>query len=147
MIENTLHHYKQTCTHFKNNRIRLASAFIAGIPLLLTFMLPIKALRLLECPFLTITGLPCPFCGFTRSIWAISAGDWRYATVNCPLSWLFYALLVIVFAWNTGCILLGSKTSRPFILNLHSARANQAVVFSIILILLNWIYRSFLGLT
>ena len=89
---------------------RLALALTTGIPLLLSFLVPINRLVLFECPFLNITGLPGPFCGFTRSIWAISAGDWVYATVNCPLSWPLYAALVGVFAWNAGRILLGIKT-------------------------------------
>jgi len=126
---------------------RLALALTTGIPLLLSFLVPINRLVLFECPFLNITGLPGPFCGFTRSIRAISAGDWVYATVNCPLAWLLYAALVSVFSWNAGCILFGIKTTRRNILRLNRVRANRAIGIVIALVLLNWIYRLCLGLT
>ena len=126
---------------------RLALALTTGIPLLLSFLVPINRLVLFECPFLNITGLPGPFCGFTRSIWAISAGDWVYATINCPLSWPLYAALVGVFAWNAGHMLLGIKTTRPSILRLNRVRANRAIGIVIALVLLNWIYRLSFGLT
>ena len=126
---------------------RLALALTTGIPLMLSFLVPINRLVLFECPFLNITGLPGPFCGFTRSIWAISAGDWVYATVNCPLSWPLYAALVSVFAWNAGRILFGIKTTRPSILRLSRVQANRVTGITIALVLLNWIYRLGLGLT
>ncbi len=127
--------------------IRLTLALIAGIPLLLSFLVPIDRLALFECPFLTIFGLSGPFCGYTRSVWAISAGDWVYASVNCPLSWLLYAGLVMVFAWNAGIMLLGIKMKRPCILNLTRNQANRTAAVVIVLVLINWLYRLGLGLT
>jgi hypothetical protein len=147
MIEHTLHSSRQTCPRFKNYRIRLASALITGIPLLLTFMAPVKALSLFECPFLTISGLPCPFCGFTRSIWAISAGDWTFATFNCPLSWLLYAALVLMAAGNITSLLTGMKIKRLCFRSLTRNQANRFTAIMISLILLNWLYRLSLGLT
>ena len=136
-------------SHIRNHisHIRLALALAAGIPLLLSFLVPIQRLVLIECPFLNITGLPGPFCGFTRSIRAISAGDWTYATGNCPLAWLLYAILIGGFAWNAVCMLPGIKMKRPWILRLTRAQANRAVGIGIALVLLNWMYRLCLGLT
>jgi hypothetical protein len=120
-------------------------ALSTGIPLLLTFLVPINLLGLFECPFFAIAGLPCPFCGFTRSLWAISAGNWAFATINSPLSWLLYAGLVLVFAWNAGCLLL--RNSNPFLLRLTRNQANHTAAVIICLVLFNWIYRLSLGLT
>ncbi|MEJ2282716.1 MAG: DUF2752 domain-containing protein [Desulfobacterales bacterium] len=147
MIEHTLHSYKQTCPRFKNYRIRLASALTTGIPLLLTFLVPVKAFSLFECPFLTITGLPCPFCGLTRSIWAISAGDWTFATLNYPLSWLLYAALVLMAAGNITSLLTGIKIKRLYFFPLTRNQANRSTAIIFSLILLNWLYRLSLGLT
>ena len=127
--------------------MQLALALTAGIPLLLSFLVPIKRLGMFECPFFNITGLPGPFCGFTRSIWAISAGDWVFATVNCPLAWLLYAALISVFTWNAGCLLLGGNMTGKFILSSNRNRENLIAGIAITLILLNWIYRLSLGLT
>jgi len=145
MIENVRHSYKLSCFGFDNFRIRLVSALITGIPLLLTFMVPNNWLAVFECPILTLTGLPCPFCGFTRSIWAISAGDWTFATINAPLAWLFYATLVTVFAWDAGCLLL--RNPNTFLLSLTRNQANRVAKIAITLILLNWIYRLSFSLT
>jgi len=147
MIEQKLHSYKQTCPRFKNFRIRLASALITGIPLLLTFMAPVQAFSLFECPFLTISGLPCPFCGLTRSIWAISAGDWTFATFNYPLSWLLYAALVLMVAGNITSLLTDMKLKRLYFLSITRNQANRSTAIMIGLILLNWLYRLSLGLT
>ena len=145
MIENTLHSNKPSCIRLENFGTRLALILITGIPLLLTFIVPIKGLTLFECPFLTVTGLPCPFCGFTRSFWAISAGDWTFATINSPLSWLLYAVVVILFAWNAGCLLL--RNPNTFLLSLTRNQANRAAKVALALILLNWFYRLSLGLS
>ena len=127
--------------------MRIALVVTTGIPLLLSFLVPLEQLLRFKCPFLNITGLPGPFCGFTRSIWAISAGDGAYATVNCPLAWLLYAALVIVFALNAVYMLPGLRMTRPWILSMTRVQANRAVGIVLALVLFNWIYRLCLGLT
>ena len=127
--------------------MRLALVVTAGIPLLLSFAVTIERLIPFECLFFNITGLPGPFCGFTRSIWAISAGDWAYATANCPLSWLLYAAWVIVFAWNALCMLPMNKMARPWIFSLTRVQANRAIGIVLALVLFNWMYRLCMGLT
>jgi hypothetical protein len=126
---------------------RIALALAAGLPLLLTFLVPVNRLILIECPFLNITGLPGPFCGFTRSLWAISAGNWAYATVNCPLSWLLYAILISVFALNLVSMLPGIKISGSWMLSPTRVQANRAMGILLALVLLNWLYRLCRGLT
>ncbi|MGB5746325.1 MAG: DUF2752 domain-containing protein [Desulfobacterales bacterium] len=147
MIISNLHSDIYPRTRLEILGIRLALALTTGIPLLLSFVVPIKRIILFECPFLNITGLPGPFCGFTRSIWAISAGDWTYATVNCPLAWLLYAAWVSVFAWNAVCMLPMNKMARPWIFRLTRVQANRAIGIVLALVLFNWIYRLCLGLT
>jgi len=128
-------------------RNHLALMLVTGIPLLLTFLVPIKRLIMFECPFFAVTGFPCLFCGFTRSIWAISAGDWWYATINCPAAWLLFAAMFLVFAWNAGCLLFGLKKPGLIIRDLTRIRANRSAAIICSLILLNWLYRLSLGLT
>jgi len=147
MIISTLHSNLHPRTRRDIVRIRLALALTTGIPLLLSFRVSINRLVLFECPFFNMTGLPGPFCGFTRSIRAISAGDWAYATANCPLAWLLYAALVSGFAWNAVCMLPGIKMTSPWILRLTRVQANRAVGIALALVLLNWMYRLCIGLT
>jgi len=147
MIISTLHSNLHPRTRRDIVRIRLALALITGLPLLLSFVVPINRLILFECFFFNITGLPGPFCGFTRSIWAISASDWAYATANCPLAWLLYAILIGGFACNAVCLLPGLRMTRPWILSLTRVQANRAVGIALALVLLNWMYRLCIGLT
>ena len=124
--------------------VHLLPALASGIPLLLSFVGFHHVIPLLPCTFLRLTGYPGPFCGFTRSIWAISAGDWSYATVNCPLAWLVYAALVLVFAWNAIGLLCGIKMIRGPFLRFSSLQKRRALVVMGALILLNWAYRLML---
>jgi len=131
----------------ENVAARFALTLITGIPLLLSFLVPISRLPLMECPFLAATGLPGPLCGFTRSIWAISAGNWTAATVNCPLAWLVYAAMAGVFAWNAVNILLGKNATRRIPATIGRRWSKRAMQITIALVFLNWIYRLSFGLT
>ena len=126
--------------------VHLLPALASGIPLLLSFVRSYHVIPLLPCTFLRLTGYPCPFCGFTRSIWAISAGDWTYATINCPLAWLVYGALVLVLIWNAVGLLLGLKIIRGPVLLFRSLQKRHALVVIGVLILLNWAYRLMLDL-
>jgi hypothetical protein len=49
----------------------------------------------LPCPLLTLTGVPCPFCGMTTATVALVHGDWAAAAAASPLAYLA-ALLAVV---------------------------------------------------
>lgn len=44
------------------------------------------------CPFRLLTGLPCPFCGVTHSLFALGAGDLGRAVGFSPLGPVVLAL-------------------------------------------------------
>jgi hypothetical protein len=124
----------------------LLLAMITGIPLLLSFLLPLKHLSLIPCTMLWFTGYPCPFCGFTRSFWAISAGDWSYALWNAPLSGFVYIIIVAVFIWNAAALFAGIRIKPGEALRLSRLQSRWFIAFISVLFLLNWIYRLSLGL-
>ena len=43
------------------------------------------------CPFLYLTGHPCPFCGGTHGFAEMWAGNWRQAVLDYPLAPLLFA--------------------------------------------------------
>ncbi len=43
------------------------------------------------CPFLYLTGHPCPFCGGTHGFAEMWSGDWRQAVLDYPLAPLLFA--------------------------------------------------------
>ena len=124
----------------------LILAALTGIPLLASFLLPLKNLTLIPCTFLWLSGYPCPFCGFTRSIWAISAGDWAYGLWNAPLSGVVYVGIVIVFLWNAIALVAGVRIRRGPALQFNRLKTNWIIAFISVLFLINWVYRLSLGM-
>jgi hypothetical protein len=49
------------------------------------------------CLFRNVTGLPCPFCGSTRSVGHILQGEFSAALHSNPLGYLGLAFLVVLF--------------------------------------------------
>ncbi len=59
------------------------------------------------CPFLVLTGLPCPGCGLTRAFVCLGHGRWEDAERWHPLGGLAYALCVAAclragLSWRLG---------------------------------------------
>jgi hypothetical protein len=127
-------------------------ALVAGIALLLSCLVPLHLLPLLPCTLLRITGYPCPFCGFTRSFWALSAGDWNFALYNYPLAALLYGIIALVFVWNAGALIFGVKITRGFapgfrrLKGFSCLKIRWIMGFISVLFLINWIYRLSMGL-
>ena len=119
---------------------------LVGIPLLVSFLFPLGRLPLIPCTFLWLTGYPCPFCGFTRSFWAFSAGDWAYALSNAPLSGIVYLLAAGVFIWNATALIAGVRIRRGPALCFNRRQTSLIITFISVLFLVNWIYRLSLGL-
>lgn len=53
------------------------------------------------CPFRLVTGLPCPFCGMTRSLLALGQGDLGASVRLHPLGPLLLVLAVLGL-WRFG---------------------------------------------
>lgn len=119
---------------------------VTGIVLFLSKWAPIDHLPLKPCTFLQLTGYPCPFCGFTRSFWAMTHGDWTFALYNSPLACIVYIGVVLVFAWNVIGLFLGVKISRGRFLRLRPGRARWGIFIIAVSFTLNWAYRLGLGL-
>lgn len=87
-------------------RCRTLLAWELAFPISLAVALPaiVHALREyfvpqfhIFCPFLTVTGLPCPFCGLTRSLLNLLQGEFAEAFWHHPFGpviWGGMALLV-----------------------------------------------------
>lgn len=124
----------------------LPFAFVTGILLLLSKWVPRGIMPLRKCTFLQLTGYPCPFCGFTRSVWAMGGGNWDFAIYNCPLACLLYITAALVFAWNITGLMLGIQIVRGRLLRLSRHQVRWGICVLALLFLLNWGYRLVLGL-
>ncbi len=116
----------------------LPIALVAGIALGLPYVTACDALPLRKCTFLMATGCPCPFCGLTRSFWAVAHGNWGVALQNAPLAFIVYGGAVLLFFWHTIALITGVKASSPLVRLLKSPTGFRAIIA---VILLNWAYR------
>ena len=48
------------------------------------------------CPFLHVTGIPCPGCGLTRAIVALLEGDWQSALTLHAYAPIFVVAIVLI---------------------------------------------------
>ena len=124
----------------------LLLALLSGMALLLPGLVPLHLLPLRACTFLNLTGYPCPFCGFSRSFWAMARWDWAYAFHEAPLGCLFYIAVVLTFSINAAGLLLGRQIRPGRILSRGSQGVRWIFIVVSALFLLNWFYRLALGL-
>jgi hypothetical protein len=82
------------------------------------------------CPFLAVTGVPCPFCGATRAFAFATSGDATFLDFNA--FWVFAA---------AGLVLLGLSVifTRFSLKGFWSRRDNLAVWLVAIVILAGWV--------
>lgn|GEM_PF-651637 len=70
---------------------------VAGIALLTTLVLGRRGLPDVPmCWFHSMTGLPCPGCGLTRSVLAIGSGEFAGAWHFNPFGYVVYGILVVL---------------------------------------------------
>ena len=126
-------------------RRHLPWALLAWGGLVAGWLFPFRELGPL-CPFLRLTGWSCMFCGLTRAFAAVSQGAWPWAWQRAPIVFLIYlgvwgVALIHTAALLTGrCLFVGPRLAPygrwPWWLGLGGS-----------LLLLNWIYRLYHGLS
>jgi Protein of unknown function (DUF2752) len=80
-------------------RLRAAGAAMLGIAALRGSVLPAGLGP--PCPLRTLTGVPCPFCGMTRSVTAVVHGHLGASLALNPAGILAVLLAVfLLFAWR-----------------------------------------------
>jgi hypothetical protein len=96
----------------------------------------------LKCPSQTWLGIACPGCGMTRSIIAITNGDWQLSFSLNPFGYPAALLLLIVPLFLL--LDLYEKKNRLFIYyqNIEKLlKINTVRIPLMILILVNWIWN------
>ncbi|MCF8145695.1 MAG: DUF2752 domain-containing protein [Deltaproteobacteria bacterium] len=128
-------YWEVVCAH-------LPLAIVTGIALMLPHAVSCDDLPLIPCTFLTLTGYPCPFCGLTRSFWAIAHGDWAFALHNAPISCLIYVATALLFSWHLTALITGLRIRSSLFCLLTSP---LFVWLMVSLAISNWAYRLFWG--
>lgn len=100
------------------------------------------------CLFKSVTGIPCPSCGITRSVLLLLQGDIMQALLINPLGILAMALLLIIPIWIL-LDLVRNKTSMLFVYTQSEEliRKQKLIYIPLItLIAINWIWNITKGL-
>ena len=118
----------------------------AGIAWLTYFGLN-PASHLSVCMIRSITGIPCPACGSTRSALAIISGQWTEALMVNPLGYIVILLLATCPVWVMYDILFGKKTFFTFYHKTENLlRKKPAALTLITIITTNWIWNICKGI-
>lgn len=90
-----------------------------------------------RCPFLTLTGLPCPTCGISRALVGFARGDLAGAFSYHPLAVLGTAGAIAFGLWACGSLLAPSRFRLP---RLEGRRQVVLARGLAIALLVNWAY-------
>jgi hypothetical protein len=89
------------------------------------------------CPFRLLTGVPCPACGISRSVGALSAGDFSTSTSMHPLG-ILVALTISLFLIRPDWVIKLSDKFSSYFSQLNFVK--KATLISITLITL-WLWN------
>jgi hypothetical protein len=122
----------------------------AHLPLALTAGIFLGAIRLWPatwgglsvCLWSRLTGVPCPFCGFTRALQALAHGDWGSGLAEAPLSGVLLMAAALALLWHGAGLLFGVRLSLGPRLKGVGSRLPGLLI---LIVLANWFYRLALG--
>jgi hypothetical protein len=96
------------------------------------------------CLMRSITGVPCPSCGTTRSVTALAQGQLAEALWWNPLGLIMFISMITFPVWIVYDIIRRKDTFYKFFLNVENFFRNRPVaIVAITLVLINWIWNIF----
>lgn len=98
----------------------------------------------LACPTRTLTGIPCPACGTTRSAAALAQGQFESALWTNPIGYLALAFLIGVPFWIAYDLLNNTQSLKQVYQHAEAKIKRPQFAWPIALLLLaNWIWNIF----
>ncbi|OJX01232.1 MAG: hypothetical protein BGO70_15780 [Bacteroidetes bacterium 43-93] len=97
------------------------------------------------CILKAVTGMPCPACGTTRSINAITKGNWNQAFLINPFGYPALAAMIILPVWLIADVVTNKCTlysSMHIVENRLKQNKIQAIALALIIIV-NWIWNIY----
>jgi hypothetical protein len=104
---------------------------------LLGVALVTPGIQLPRCAFKTITGLPCPTCGVTRTVIALSRGDLDRALFMNPLAAIACGAALLYLIYAAAVLALRLPRFRPTV---SVADARWLRVATVALLAINWLW-------
>jgi hypothetical protein len=109
---------------------------------LLAVALATPGIQLPLCVFKILTGIPCPTCGLTRAVIALSRGDVGRALWMNPLAAVAGIAALAYLAYAAAVLVLRLPRLRPVVTPLD---ARVLRVTAVTLFALNWAWLVFTG--
>jgi hypothetical protein len=136
-------------TRVENEGVGHRAALLVALsaPILLAAALPVIVHTLREhfiphfyiiCPLLTFTGIPCPFCGLTRSLLCLLHGEVAQAFWYHPFGPIVWGGIALFAIWT----LVSLMFRRNFALKI-SRQVKPKILLAIVFLI--WIGNVFLG--
>jgi len=104
-------------------------------------LVPLEWLTLRPCTFLSLTSLPCLFCGGSRAFRHMAHGEWSEAFLMSPLAALLFVFVVLILLWNVCGLVTGCCIRPGPRLRFWEGRGKAILLIAVLLVLMNWIYR------
>lgn len=99
------------------------------------------------CLIKSITGIPCPSCGSTRSVIEISHGNLLNALYYNPLGYIIFVIMLVLPFWIIYDLILGRSSLYVFYKKSEEFISRKAIAIILIsLILANWFWNIHKGL-
>lgn len=96
------------------------------------------------CMFKSLTGIPCPACGTTRSILSVLHADFSNALLINPLGILLFAAMIVLPLWVITDMLRRQNSFFRFYAFAEAKLAQRAIALpAIALISANWIWNIY----
>ncbi|OGS34313.1 MAG: hypothetical protein A2293_13560 [Elusimicrobia bacterium RIFOXYB2_FULL_49_7] len=112
--------------------------------LLLFKLIPIDSVALISCPIKNLIGLPCPTCGITRTVIAISEGKVEEAFTTSP----FFALAFLgcgVYGLYAGVAMIFQTRRIRLVIEQPWKRYYPGMLLALVLVM-NWLWLVFRGI-
>jgi hypothetical protein len=113
--------------------LAVAGALLVGAAI----VIPSPHVQLPLCVLKTLTGLPCPTCGLTRAVLAVSRGEVGRALFLNPLAVAAGAVSALYLVYAIAVLLLRLPRLRP---RVSPTDARLARVTGLALVLANWVW-------
>ena len=99
------------------------------------------------CVFKTVTGIPCPSCGSTRSVLSIINGDFSRAMHHNPIGFILALTLIILPLWLIFDSVTGKRSMQNFYNRAEFYLKKKALIVPLIVIILAiWVWNIFKGI-
>ena len=96
------------------------------------------------CLFRTVTGLPCPSCGSTRSVVSILHGDVAGSVHWNLLGYLVLSAMILLPAWIVSDLVSRKDTLyRAFLKAEAILRMKSVAIPAVLILVANWVWNIF----